>query len=99
MAEGTVSVDPSAAETSVVTVVTAVTAKWPGGNAVVTVGKSVYGTSYMLQSCRVRKFARETLVIVRKSHQFRVAEGELPLYVTVISVPGGTKARFLSARP
>ena len=42
----------------------------------------------MLQSCRVRKFARETLVIVRKSHQFRVAEGELPLYVTVISVPG-----------
>ena len=27
-------------------------------------------------------------MIVRKSHQFRVAEGELPLYVTVISVPG-----------
>ena len=52
VAEGTVSVDPSAAVTSVVTVVTVVTAKGRA-ETVVTVGESVYGTLYMLQQCRV----------------------------------------------
>ena len=54
----------------------------------VTVGKSVNETSYMLQVVQGMNVCARSARGCAKSASFRVAEGDLPLVVTVISVPG-----------